>query len=205
MIGIFSKRPAGLIGYYGLADWWLTTFTNEEREQIISLYQPLGGLGTSLVEGNISHSSGSAAGLITGLAGWFSKEPDRHIAYKLLAKAQELLDTAPVLDRHFFCQAKIQIYYRFRDLDDLALEKAVEGCKQQIAMSHEAAKAFKAEFGMKQLPRHVGFEQLAIIREKQKEFQDAISVCERAAQEGWGGGWDKRIERLKKKVAKNRA
>ena len=36
MFGIFDKKPQvkGEIGYFGLQDWWLSTFTQEERNHI---------------------------------------------------------------------------------------------------------------------------------------------------------------------------
>ncbi len=38
-----SPKVEGLLGYYGLADWWLSTFTPAERAHIEATYQPMGG------------------------------------------------------------------------------------------------------------------------------------------------------------------
>ena len=139
MFGKSPKLPAGLIKYFGLTDWWLTTFTEEERKKIVSTFQPLGASPDSLIVGDITYSSGTAVGLLSPLAGWFRKEEDRSIAFRIIEKAEELVSQADVLGRHFLYQAKIQTYYPFRDKDNFALRRAIEGCEQQIKMSSEAA------------------------------------------------------------------
>jgi hypothetical protein len=52
------------------------------------------------------------------------------------------------------------------------------------------------------LPGHKGYQQLAVILEKQGRFQEAIDLCTQAAQQGWGGDWEHRIERNAKRLAK---
>ncbi len=65
----------GLIGYFGLAHWWLTTFTLAERRHIDESFKPLGlevGGASSdnhLTRGEISDTSQTAAGLLSALAG----------------------------------------------------------------------------------------------------------------------------------------
>ena len=135
------------------------------------------------------------------MAGWFRKEEDKSIASRIIEKAEELVSQADVLDSHFLYQAKIQTYYPFRDEDDFALRRAIEGCEQQIKMSLEAARAFREKYPG-ELPAHVGYQQLAIIREKQGDFESAINLSQQAFEEGWSGDWKNRIERCKKKAAK---
>jgi hypothetical protein len=48
---------------------------------------------------------------------------------------------------------KANIYYRWRELDDFALGKAIEGCRQQISLSKDAARALK---GMAIFPATTG-------------------------------------------------
>ena len=80
--------------------------------------------------GDITHASGTPAGLLSALAGWFRKKEDKSIAFRIIEKAEELAPQADVLDRHFLYQAKIQTYYPFRDEDDIALRRAIEACEQ---------------------------------------------------------------------------
>ena len=88
------KEPKiqGVIGYFGLSEWWLSAFSEEERNYIVKIFQPLGSTGESLVKGNISFTSGRAIGLLSSLAGWFGKKEDRTIAYRILKKAEELIN-----------------------------------------------------------------------------------------------------------------
>ena len=52
------------------------------------------------------------------------------------------------------------------------------------------------------LPAHHGFQQLAIIREREKDYAEAIRLCREAMAQGWGGEWEKRIARCENRLAK---
>jgi len=75
-----KKKFRGTIGYFNLSDWWLSELTEEERKYIQEKFQPLGFSSSSLTEGEITSTSQTAIGLLSGLSGWFSKKNDRHIA-----------------------------------------------------------------------------------------------------------------------------
>jgi len=193
----------GEIGYLGLSEWWLSEFSEEERGYIVKTFQPLGSSGECLIKGEISSMSQTAISLLSSLAGWFRDEQHRIIAYKMLKKAEEMLEQAKdVLDIHFFWSTKIEIYYRHRDNDSNALSEAVKACIKQIEIADKAIKAFKKEYRGNPLPTHKGYEQLAIIKEKDKDFNSAIELATKALQQGWGGDWQKRIERCTKKMNK---
>lgn len=106
-----------------------------------------------------------------------------------------------VLDRHFALQDEIRANYRKRDDAPEFLEKAIAACEQQIAMAEETAAAFRKD-GFTPLPSHVGFMQLAIFREKQKDFEEAIRISKLAKKQRWAGDWQNRIERCQKKIKK---
>ena len=194
----------GEIGYYGLEDWWLNKFTEEERNIIRNTYQPMGLGSDSLVQNEIVSSSQSKLAFLSGLSSCFKKPEYHPIANKILEKAETFVDkTDDVLDLHFFYQNKIQIYYRNRDIDSNALDLAIQACKQQISISKEAAKAFKKEL-KGNLPEHIGYKQLAIIRDKQKDYGSVIQISKQAKSEGWNGDWDKRIEKAIQKLEKSK-
>lgn len=207
MFGLFNKKPEikGNLGYYGLEDWWLNAFTQEERNHIEHVYQPMG-LDTNskpLTEGEITWSSGTAAGLLHALAGWFNNPRDREIAKKIINKAEELAPVeGDILDRHFTLSEKMVIYYRERETTPDGLEKAIQACRDQIAIAPQAAKALLKEYPEQELPAHAGYSQLRIILEKQGKFDEAIEVCEQAKKQGWADDWDKMIETLNKKKIK---
>lgn len=191
----------GSIGYFGLEDWWLTAFSDDERRYIQATFQPLGSTGDSLTTGVITYTSETAVGLLGALAGWFRKPQDQAIAQTILDKAVVLSKGAPLLDVHFLYQQMIETYYKDRDKPEY-MEKAAGACRRQIALAPDAAKAFKVEYGNSQLPAHKGYQQLAIILEKEGRFQDTIGLSRQAESEGWAGDWARRIERCEKKLKK---
>ena len=202
----FIKRKPkirGTIGYFGLGNWWLSAFTEQERNYILNKFQPLGRDSNSLISGNITSTSGTAIKFLSGLAGSFYKKDDRYIAYKLISKAEEIIEpNSRILDIHFLYGTKIEIAYKDRDTRQNGLEIAIEACQQQISYSAKAADAFKNEY-KDSLPSHKGYKQLAIIREKQKMYDEAIKISENALKEGWAGDWENRIERCNKKALKS--
>lgn len=212
-MGIFSflenKTPIkGMIGYFGLSEWWLSEFSEKERDIIIKTFQPLGSSGSSLISGDILGTNETIIGFISVLVGWFKKKEDRTIAYKFLKKAEEMInESSRIMDLHSFYHSKLEIYYKNRNNDPEALEKAIAACKQQIEIAPKVKNAIKREdikLGIKdsQLPAHKGFEQLAIIEEKQNNYEAAIAISEKAMEQGWAGEWQKRIDRCKKKLNK---
>jgi tetratricopeptide (TPR) repeat protein len=207
MFSMFNKNKEvkGEIGYYGLQDWWLSAFTEEERNHIEDVFHPLGSNQNDkpLTEGDISYSSGTSAGLLHSLAGWFNSPRDREIAKKIIEKANELAPKgADVLDYHFTQQQTMEIYYRERDTSPEALEKAIQACREQISIAPQVAAAFLKEYPEQPLPAHAGYRQLRIILEKQGEYDEAIELCEQGKQQGWADNWDKMIETLRKKKKK---
>lgn len=211
LLDFFKRKPQikGAIGYFGLTSWWLSTFTTLEQQYIVNKFEPLGGQGNSLTEGNIILRSDTAVSFLTNLAGWFTKKDDRHLAYKILEKAGEILSgSAKPLDIHFFCQSNIETYYKERKKPEY-LEKAILACRQQIEFAPIAANAFKRDSAFKKdpLPSHKGYQQLSIILEKQNKYQEVIDLCCKAEEQGWADDWEKRIERCEKKIknSKNKA
>lgn len=208
-MGFFGKKDkkiGGDIGFYGLADWWLSTFTEEERRYMESVYQPMGasiggGPTATLTTGHILNTTQTACGFLGTFAGWFNKPNDRHLAYRILDKAEEV--PGNTLDRHFLYHQMVKTYYKDRDAVPGSLDKAIAACEKQIALAPQASAAFKREPGFgKDLPTHTGYEQLAIIRDKQGDYAEAISLCQQAKGQKWAGDWDKRIARYQKKLDK---
>lgn len=196
-----KSKIGGEIAYYGLTQWWLNAFTEDERIRVKEHFSPLGG-SSNLTEGEISHSSQSGLGFLSNLAGWFGKKEDRRIAYKILEQAKQLVDdNSQPLDVHFLYQSMIELYYKDRESDG-GLDRAINACRGQISVASQAASAFRQQFSDETLPSHKGYTQLAIIFEKQKKFKEAIELCELADKEGWAGDWQHRISRCEKRADK---
>ena len=173
----------GLIGRYGLNDWWLSTFTAEERKEI-QARRP------SLVAGDNQDVIAAERTRPGSTSGWvenslrsmgieFIQAMDFGTAERLIAKATEV-GGASILDRHFGHQQMAQAYYRHRNDDPEALALAIDACEKQILLGPEAAKAFLSEDPEDFLPVHHGFQQLAIIREREKDYAEAIRLCREA-------------------------
>ena len=95
----------------------------------------------------------------------------------------------------------IKVYYRDRKTGDY-YQKSIQLCQRQIELSPRSRAAFLKKHSKQPLPSHVGYEQLAIILDKERRWAEAIKLCRKARSEGWGGDWDKRIARYESKVAK---
>jgi len=138
----------------------------------------------------------------------FPYEPQKESDGRLLARvAQDLSDMGPApetaVEKHFRYHRLLKAYYGRRDYDDDALHLAIIVSQMQIALADEVRNAMRqGEDKKKALPRHGGFELLAIIREKQALYDHAIEICEQARKQGWFHDWSSRIERCEKKLVK---
>lgn len=198
-----KKKIKGLIGYYGLVDWWLSTFSKRERQHIEQTFRPLGSNPSNgpLISDDVSYFSQSVVCFLSHLAGWFSKKQDRTIAFRIIQKAEELAATNAVspLDVHFLFHNKLTLYYKDRENSE-SLNMAIHACRQQITISDKVVREFQTTYKGDPLPGHKGYAQLAIILKKQKHFDQAIELCSQAMRQGWGGDWEKWIQRYRKTV-----
>lgn len=197
---------SGLLGYYGLLEWWNEALSVSERERVESVFHPLGDSRLHpLTEGSIFQISGDTAtpvSLLSDLIGWLRATPeDLAIRQKLRRKIVELVGSEPgAIARHFALRVLIGEFYRDRESDPSALQAAIDACRAQIAIAPEVAAAMRSSYRNSPLPRHVGYEQLAIILEKAKEYSAAIAVCREAKAAHWNSDWDKRIARCQKRL-----
>lgn len=196
----------GEIGYFGLGEWWLSTFSPDEREYIERSVKPFrvgtGGSDSNsrpLTQGKIASTGTTACNVLSGIPVWLKRPEDLSIARRCFEKAEEV-GRDNVLDLHFLYLQMIRIFYGFRDFDPSLLDEAVEACEKQIAIASRAAKAFLSSGLFAKLPEHTGYKQLSIIYEKQGRFSEALQLSERAQREGWNGDWEKRIARLRTKL-----
>ena len=192
-----------------LLAWWETEFSPEEQNYILTKYKPmtLGGAieGERTDLSRIIRPDGSLGSIssLTALSTWFLTGDEVPLARRILAKAVERREseTGSVVDRHFIYGLMIKVYYRDRNRDNNALALAIQTCKEQIAIAPQAIREWpeylKAPDGG--LPSHSGFEQLAIILEKNKDYQGAIQLSQQALRQGWAGDWEKRIVRCRKR------
>lgn len=190
MLGFFRREPHQ-------DDWWRNAFSPEERRRIEEVFHPLGGISAESLARSDDPSS------LANLAGYLRTEALRHLGYRILDRAEALLTSStPTLSQHFYLGSRGNFYYRWRDIDERALEQSISAYERQIFMARKALKAFKTGPGEGLVPGHAGYRQLRIIREKQGDYTAALQLCEQAKQEGWPDDWDKHIARINKNIAK---
>lgn len=188
-------RNQGYIAFYKLNDWFYSEFSDEEIQFMEQKYDPFGS-SASLTTG-VATSGMSVSFFLTSLLGWFYSKERTELCLKIATKAEELFstDNQSYTDLHFYYQQLIQFYYKLRS-NEKYLEKAILYCNKQISISSFVSTEMKDDFP--KLPRHIGYEQLAIIEKKNKNWQRVIEICKQAQKEKWNGTWKERIEEAKK-------
>jgi tetratricopeptide (TPR) repeat protein len=206
-----------LIAYFNLADWWLSAFSPEERDWIESEHskgtltigqtnpRPLTTGTFAQMNPPVTMNSLTSTMLLREIA-FTAYRIWREKALGVFHKAEEdglsklHLQPKYILDLHFVYQSMIELNYRDREQFGDALEIAVGACRKQIALAPRAAEVFKREW--KLIPRPVGFWQLAVILEKQGNYNEAIALATQALEQGWAGDWEKRIARCKQRLVR---
>ena len=179
-------------------EWWHGAFDATECAAIEEAFQPVGG-------GSAESMAASENPLVLGtLAGHLKKEHLRHLGYRILARADTLVSPhVPILSLHFYFMSRGDFHYRWRELDPTAIEEAIESYRRQIGLASQAIPAFRNDSAFaRHLPAHAGYRQLRIIEEKRGNFLLARELCEQAKKVGWSDDWDKRIQRINKKLAR---
>ena len=201
-----NSDPEGYIGYFNLKDWWLGTFTEEERNHMLDIFRPMGASEDILVKGKfVTLGNDSVLSFLTSLTGWFDNPRDRNLAHKIITKAEEYVSVEKnILNLHFFYPTKMKLFYKERSNNPNALQIAIDSCLKQIEIAKKSAEVFKKEYPDSSLPAHEGYSQLCIIFEKQGKFAEAIRIAKQAKEQGWNDVWDKRINRCQKKIDKSK-
>lgn len=94
-----------------------------------------------------------------------------------------------ILQIHFDLQEKIKKHYKLRETGK-NLEKAIQFCKQQIALAPLAMSALKNTPAMYNdgqffAPGHHGYRQYATILRKQKDHAKLTDLLDKKKSEGW--------------------
>jgi hypothetical protein len=214
---------------FDLKDWWIQSLSTNQRNQITNGYSPMGlpvsetpFLYQSVDKTPFSDSFGKLSLLLT--LSHVAESPAKEI---LKAKAESELTksntTANInlIDIHLALASLIQHHYSLR-ADNKHYEKAKELCLIQISLASKVAKKFKHPEKPKELkrlhkitgfrhpyydepqmlPSHTGYKQLAIILEKVGDIKGTIKLSKQALKQGWTDYYEKRIERLNKKLTR---
>jgi len=94
------------------------------------------------------------------------------------------------------------IFFFTRNQVPDALEQVISACKQQIEIAPLLAEKHKKEYPKFDLGMHEGYNRYTILLEKNRNYLEAIKLCEEAKQQGWKGDWDARIKRCTRRLGK---
>lgn len=180
---------------HDLLKWYNENFSKEEQSLMEEKYQFADGL------------SPDSFSFLTTLSTWFNTKANYELCKKLIEKSLSFLpekkNNINIISLHFIYQTYIQFYYKNRDVDN-NLDKAIDFCEKQIDIALKVANEFrKDEFYKELLPRHVGYQQLAIIYKKNKQWDKVILICNKGKSEGWNNDFEARIEEAQKHLNNN--
>ena len=214
----FRRKPKvdGDISYFGLTDWWLTSFTEDERNHIEDVYKPLG-YGPDArppTHREIDWTSAKAPSLLSGLANWFKEPEEWDIVCRILEKADDLLrrdfDTLDIIDVHFIFHDMITITFKQRKTTPSAIDMMIAACIKQIEIAPQSAQAMIDERSAEErmdgygwiLPAHYGYSHLSLYHERRGNYFEAIHLSKQARDQGWNGDWDNWIAKYENTLQK---
>lgn len=198
---IFGKfkqaKIKGLIEYFNLISFWKSLSIEQQNYLRNKFNRGLGVDPKSLTDIDIQSSNQSKLSFLTIFLQSPKVDSDEILYNKIIALAESTISECErILDIHFYFQHIIIYYYRKRNKNIKFYNLAKESCLRQIEIAENVQIVFIEKFG-EPLPSHYGFKQYSIILQKEKEYEQAISICTLAQSEGWNGDWEKRIDRLK--------
>jgi hypothetical protein len=163
-----SKDVAPKVTFDEMDAWWMSAFTEEEREYIRKQmrrhnFHPF-------TFGSPYRALVYPEDQLCAIADWLRKPKAYPLGLRMLHKAEDLAG-ADIHELFRVYEAMIDFYYRGRELEPSYLAGAVETCRKQIALGF--APFTEAVEGGAALPSHRGFEQLAIILERQGKLSSA--------------------------------
>ncbi len=174
-----SQIIEGQIGFYGLADWWLSEFTEEEQRYIVERFRPMGtgadNNSRNLIKGKITSSTLPVTMFLNALAGWFKSKEDAHIAKRMYKKMEELGKLHPV-DKPGNYQGRHYTTY-LEEIKELKRSNSTEELERLLLGLIDAVEAQSRDDGLGLAPHYT--EQLAILYRKQREYMKEIKILSR--------------------------
>lgn len=196
------SRP-NLLDDLGLSEWY-NGLSQQEREKVHE-YSTMFGLGgeMNLLDEGVRGSNTTQQSYLKNVGAKLVSNKEYDLAEKVLLNGLDSPDDNPT-DRHFIYNSLIDLYYKQRDEREDAIERCIECCKADIDSIDEFHQELQEENEDASLPRIPAFKRLAIIYERQGEFEKALEVCEEAIQrslsDGTQGGFEARRERIENKM-----
>jgi len=194
-----DQEVEGKILYYGLVNWWLSAFTEAEREYIDNRFQPMNQPSHSLTKRKYGKNDDEiidAASFLNSLATWFRDKSDSSILKRIHEKIVVLGEEKPISGpgyvdgRHF-----VTFVNDVKELKKLGnLDEAERLLLKLVVAMENACKKNKDGVG----PWY--YNELAKIYRKRKEYQKEVTILKRFSNQNHarGVGPKKLLERLEK-------
>lgn len=201
---IFFNKPKlkGMIGYLKLDDLWFSCSPDEQKAIIKYHNSGLGVSSTSSpIKGDILNSSMTPLKYLSSMIGWAVADKNYTLADKIINIGNTIkIFDSDLLDAHYFWQESAECYYKQREIREDALQLTIQFCLKDIEMFPQYSIKMKQDMGV--IPRIITFQRLAIIYEKNKQYDKAIELCKLAISydltDSTKGGYSKRLEKLQK-------
>uniref|UniRef100_UPI004048EAAA hypothetical protein n=1 Tax=Shewanella baltica TaxID=62322 RepID=UPI004048EAAA len=188
----------GQLEYYGLKEWWQSTFSLEERDQIENIIEP-GKEGSYLTRGCSFVSNSTKLRVIYSIASYLTNEDTPDLYFKVFNEAEKFSHEATLSDLHLLYGYRVLVLQRNLKKWDGIYDLLKDACYKQIEMSEDVARYFKINDLSDTLPFHAGYTRLAIMLQKEKIHSEVVRICQKALDEGWNGKWETRINANKYK------
>ena len=190
------KKVEGAIASYGLQEWWLTAFTDDEREYIDSRYQPMGAAPHTLTQGPATSTTHPAPEFLNGLNTWFRSAQDASIAERIHRKLTDLAREHPVSGPGYYGGRHFTTYVR--DVHELKKSARWNDAEQLLIELVAATEADARAHNRGIAPWY--YEELAKIYRRQKAYSKEVAILERFAVQEHAPGVKppKLLERLTK-------
>jgi hypothetical protein len=190
-----NVKVEGFIASYSLQDWWISTFTAEERLYIDNRYQPKGLPPHTLTKGKWDTSK-PASQFLNELSTWFRTAKDSSIAQRIHNKVDELGRSQPNIGPGYYNGRHFTTYVS--DVERLKKTDNFDDLEILLLRLIEATEAESAKDGLGVAPWY--YEELAKIYRKKKDYSKEVSILERFSKQKFAPGKSpyKLLERLKK-------
>lgn len=226
-----QKKYGGIIESLELEEFWVSLLPDEREFIRECYASSLGGpnpkhLDNPRVE---TSTTQSVSGFLSNYAGWAISKKRYELSDKLLQEAKRRNKNA--VDLHFTYNSLINLCYKQRNKGPEWIERCINHCLDDIKIFPEFKKEYLEEEKARNLKianspftnkrerkKHLkeaesvtfnlfvpSFQRLSIIYENQGKYLEAIEVCKLALSYGLidntKGGFESRIEKLKKKMS----
>lgn len=168
----------GLIRYYCLTDWWMSAFTQEERDHIEATYRPAGAPAGSrpLTQGQVEFTSQSRLDFLAELRRWFLTDDVESMDWKIqffILGQMAISGPGYFLGRHY--STYVYDVIRLKGIGD---SDAVERLLLALVDATEAERRAKG-CGVASWP----YKEMAKLYHRRKDYAAEVAILERFMQD----------------------